>query len=66
MPTNFPCSDFISGGGSSLLGTEIAYNHFAKRLGLSMPNTKKLAERTRPQAGGNHLFFESLTHYQAP
>ncbi len=65
-PANFPCTNFTSGGGSSLLGTEIAYNHFAKRLGLSLPNTKKLAERTRPQAGGNHLFFESLTHYQAP
>lgn len=65
-PANFPCSDFKDGGGSAFLGQELAYNHFANRLGIAMPNTKKLLDRKRPQAGGNHLFFETLTHYSAP
>lgn len=61
-PTNFPCPDFKDGGGSAFLGHEIALNHYANRLKISMPNTTKLAERTRPQKGGNHLFWETLTH----
>lgn len=61
-PANFPCNDFKVGGGSAFLGTEIALNHFGNRLKIAMPNTKKLAERKRPQKGGNHLFYEALTH----
>lgn len=61
-PTNFPCPDFKDGGGSAFLGNEVALNHYQDRLGVNMPNTKKLAERKRPQKGGNHLFWESLTH----
>lgn len=61
-PNNFPCPDFKDGGGSAFLGSEIALNHYQDRLGIAMPNTKKLAERVRPQKGGNHLFFETLTH----
>lgn len=61
-PTNFPCADFKDGGGSAFLGTEILYNHYANRLKNSMPETKRLVERTRPQRGGNHLLHETLTH----
>ena len=61
-PVNFPCNDFKVGGSSAFLGTEIALNHFSNRLNIAMPNTKKLAERKRPQKGGNHLFYETLTH----
>lgn len=65
-PTNWVCPDFKDGGGSAFLGQEIAYNHFANRLGIPMPKTKKLIERVRPKAGGNHLFWEALTNYNAP
>jgi Alginate lyase len=61
-PVNFPCNDFKVGGSSAFLGNEIALNHFSNRLNIAMPNTKKLAERKRPQKGGNHLFYETLTH----
>ncbi len=63
---NWVCPDFKDGGGSAFLGSELTYNHFANRLGIAMPNTKLLLERKRPQPGGNHLFFETLTHYGAP
>ena len=62
----FPCADFKLSGGSAYLGQEIALNHYMNRLNLSLPNTKILVERKRPQSGGNHLFFEALTHANNP
>lgn len=41
---------------------EIAYNHYAQRHGIDMPQTKLYLERTRPQPGGFHLRWETLTH----
>lgn len=63
VPTNqWPCTDFSDGGESAFLGFELAYNHYANRKGLSMPNTRAVVLRTRPSKIGNHLGWETLTH----
>lgn len=69
MPSSpdWPCSNYKWGGISANIGQEIAYNHFVNRMGIQMPNTKKLLDRNRvTNDKGNHLFWETLTHYQAP
>jgi hypothetical protein len=43
---------------------EIAYNHFANRLGQSLPHTKNLVMRIRPTGGDHHMQWESMTHAQ--
>jgi hypothetical protein len=63
---NWPCPRFLTGGGSLMLGQEIAYNHYARRLGISMPQTKRLVERVRPSLVGNHMVWETLTHAGTP
>ncbi|MFK0251228.1 alginate lyase family protein [Amycolatopsis azurea] len=58
-------------GGSLKLGlgpiTEVGYNHFHTRLGLTMANTEALTLRQRP-AGTNSLFvsWQTLTHAGNP
>ncbi|EMD23436.1 alginate lyase family protein [Amycolatopsis azurea] len=58
-------------GGSLKLGlgpiTEVGYNHFHTRLGLTMANTEALTLRQRP-AGTNSLFvsWQTLTHADNP
>lgn len=66
MPTNWICPDFKSGGSSSILCTEVMYNHYANRLGISLPNTKKLVELTRPSGSGLHGAFETFTSASTP
>jgi chitodextrinase len=51
-----------TGGTGYKLGWEIAYNHYANRLGHPMPNTKLMIDRSRPSGGANHTVWESLTH----
>lgn len=65
---NWRCPDFDSGGGSVLLGQEVAYNHYANRSGITMPQTKRLVERAnvRPSRAGNHMVWETLTHAGNP
>jgi hypothetical protein len=41
---------------------EIAYNQYATRAGMSLPNTKALIARIRPTAAGHHMAWETLTH----
>jgi hypothetical protein len=41
---------------------EIAYNHYANRLGMSLPQTKMAVERARPTGASAHKIWESLTH----
>ena len=41
---------------------EIAYNHYARRLGLPLPQTKILVEKVRPTGASAHKIWESLTH----
>jgi hypothetical protein len=48
----------LSSGGT----WEIAYNHYAKRLGMSLPQTKMAVERARPTGASAHKIWESLTH----
>jgi len=48
---------------------EIGYNHFANRLGMSMPNTAKLlTDVVRPSAWRTTMFMsdETLTSYGTP
>jgi hypothetical protein len=61
-PTNWVGSSFKSGGSAHNGGWEVAYNHYAVRLGVSMPNTKRLVERNRPTGVGLHMTWETLTH----
>jgi hypothetical protein len=41
---------------------EIAYNHYAKGLGMSPPQTGMAVERARPTGASAHKIWESLTH----
>ncbi len=43
---------------------EIAYNHYANRLGMPLPNMKQLIMRPgfRPTGVDHHLVWETLTH----
>jgi hypothetical protein len=43
---------------------EIAYNHFANRLGMSLPHTKNLVMKIRPTGGDHHMTWESMSHAQ--
>lgn len=66
-PTGFPCPKFSDGGTSLYIGHVLAYNHFANRKGIPMPNTKKAIDRIGPRGGSNnHLYWETLTHTSAP
>jgi hypothetical protein len=56
--------------GGSLAGVtarptwEIAYNHFANRLGMPLPHTRNLVMRIRPTGGDHHMSWESMSHAQ--
>jgi Alginate lyase len=46
---------------------EVGYNHYATRLGLSLPKTKQLIEtRLRPTGISHFLAWETLTHANNP
>ncbi|GGA22454.1 hypothetical protein GCM10010981_08330 [Dyella nitratireducens] len=46
-----------------MIGTlEIGYNHYAIRQGMSLPETQKFLEQTRPTSGEFHYRWETLTH----
>jgi hypothetical protein len=48
---------------------EVAYNHYHRRVGLDLPNTRKLImEQIRPGAprAVNNLAYETLTHADLP
>jgi len=60
--TSWVCPGFSDGGGSVALGWELAYNHYAVRKGIAMPQTKRVVERLRPAGVGNHMEWETLTH----
>ena len=50
-----------TGGSSYMYGWEIAYNEYANRLGISMPNTQAMVLRFRPSGGVNATDWETLT-----
>jgi hypothetical protein len=64
-PPDWRCNtaQFKEGGGSAYMGLELVYNHYNGRQGISMPNTQLLVEYSRPSKAGNHLVWETLTHY---
>jgi hypothetical protein len=41
---------------------EIGYNEYANRLGLTLPETKKLVDAIRPTGADHHMVWETLTH----
>jgi hypothetical protein len=41
---------------------EIAYNEYATRSGLSLPNTQALVAKIRPTGADHHMVWETLTH----
>src|SRR4029079_188583 len=41
---------------------EIAYNHYHNRLGLALPETKKVVDGNRPTWAGFHMAWETMTH----
>jgi hypothetical protein len=41
---------------------EIAYNEYAGRLGMSLPQTQAVIGKVRPTATNHHMVFETLTH----
>ncbi len=46
---------------------EVGYNHYANRMGVSLPKTKQLIEtRLRPTGVSHFLAWESLTHANNP
>ena len=51
-----------TGGTGYTYGWEIAYNEFANRLGLPMPNTQAMIARFRPTGGVNATDWETLAN----
>jgi hypothetical protein len=41
---------------------DIAFNHYASRLGRELPVTGELARRLRPSGADHHMVWETLTH----
>jgi hypothetical protein len=41
---------------------EIAYNHYANRAGMTLPQTKTLVGKIRPTGTNHHMVWETLTH----
>ena len=54
-----------TGGSSYMYGWEIAYNEYANRLGVSMPNTQAMIARFRPSGGVNATDWETLANVGA-
>lgn len=54
------------GGAGYTLGFEFAYNEYASRLGVSMPNTLAMIDRIRPTAAALHMDYETLTIVGTP
>ena len=66
-PSNWVCPNpFSESGTGYIVGYEVALNHYANRKGISMPQTKKLAERLRPSRTGLHTSWETLVKANAP
>ena len=51
-----------TGGSGYLYGWETAYNEFANRLGMAMPNTTQMINRVRPTGGVNNSAWETLVN----
>jgi chitodextrinase len=57
------CGGVLRPGGTGYtLGWEVAYNHYANRLGQSLPFTQALVSRFRPTGAVLHMDYETLTH----
>lgn len=64
---DWPCGEPLNEGGNGYtFGWEVAYNHYANRRGLSLPEVAKLADANRPTDSALHMNWETLTHYGTP
>ena len=62
-PAGLPCETFKAGGEALTRGWDVAYDHYARRGGIPMPNTQRVAARTRGKDSAQlHLSWEALTH----
>ena len=62
-PSGWVGPSFKTGGAWYVRGWDIAYNHYARRHAINMPQTKRLVERLRPQdTAAFHMSWETLTH----
>lgn len=55
------CNTGINAVGSDPMW-DIGYNAYAGRLGVALPETKKLLEEIRPTDATHHMAWETLTH----
>ena len=69
-PANWVCPNPVNTtNGAWKVTWEIGYNHYANRMGLSLPNTGQLLQDVvRPSAwrSSGHLDYETLTHAGTP
>lgn len=60
--TNWVCPAALNTGGTGYtLGFEFAYNAYANRLGVSMPNTSQLLTKIRPTPAALHMDWGTLS-----
>jgi hypothetical protein len=66
-----PVPEWLCGGKldlgdyKSLVTWEIALNHYEKRKGLALPQTRRLVEKIRPTGTYLHMAWETLTHAES-
>ncbi len=61
QPSNWACPKPIDLGGAAYkLGWEAAYNHYVNRLGMSLPQTKKVLAAGRPTGAALHMTYATL------
>jgi hypothetical protein len=60
--TNWVCNTAYNEAGAGYeLGWEVAYNEYANRLGVAMPNTRALILKERPSPAALFMNWETLT-----
>ncbi|MCW2974572.1 MAG: hypothetical protein JWN72_2845, partial [Thermoleophilia bacterium] len=63
----WPCPNPVAqGGASNSLVGDVAYNHYAVRRGIPMPELKVRLQSSRPTSAGLHMAWETLTHAAGP
>eukprot|EP00935_MAST-01C_sp_MAST-1C-sp1_P002114 g2114.t1 len=61
---DLPCAEHqVWGANVTFPMWEVAYNHYAGRRGIALPNTERLLARSRPMAAAYHGAWETVTHF---
>ncbi len=61
-PSGWVNPNFVVGGTGYTGGWEVAYNHYAKKKSVAMPQTAKLINRLRPSSPNMTMIWETATH----